>query len=120
MWSKNVRAVDENGEPKFSKNGHALYRQFAGDKELIPALREAWADVQNHHLASHGFDIRVDHRSYSEQGIAIQPTMHRGPTAEGWTGKGEVGSHRDQCRDRSDTPPAGDGRSFHHPEADHR
>ncbi|HHV70709.1 MAG: Ti-type conjugative transfer relaxase TraA [Stenotrophomonas sp.] len=86
--AKNVRAVDENGEPKFSKNGHALYRQFAGDKELIPALREAWADVQNHHLASHGFDIRVDHRSYSEQGIAIQPTMHRGPTAEGMDRKG--------------------------------
>lgn len=86
--AKNVRAVDENGEPKFSKNGHALYRQFAGDKELIPALREAWADVQNHHLASHGFDIRVDHRSYSEQGIAIEPTMHRGPASEGIDRKG--------------------------------
>ncbi|RUV04210.1 MULTISPECIES: Ti-type conjugative transfer relaxase TraA [unclassified Mesorhizobium] len=86
--AKNNRALDENGEPKFSKNGHALYRQFAGDKELIPALREAWADVQNHHLAAHGFDVRVDHRSYREQGIEIEPTMHRGPTAEGMDRRG--------------------------------
>lgn len=86
--AKNVRALDENGEPKFSKNGHALYQQFAGDKELIPALREAWASVQNHHLADQGFDVRVDHRSYSEQGIVIEPTMHRGPTAEGMERRG--------------------------------
>ncbi|MBX8828325.1 MobA/MobL family protein, partial [Ochrobactrum sp. SFR4] len=38
---KNVRSLDADGNPKFSKNGHALYRQFAGDKELIPALRES-------------------------------------------------------------------------------
>ncbi|NKW11426.1 MobA/MobL family protein [Ochrobactrum tritici] len=88
MWSKNVRAVDENGEPKFSKNGHALYRQFAGDKELIPALREAWADVQNHHLASHGFDIRVDHRSYSEQELRSNQPCTAGLPPRGWTGKG--------------------------------
>ncbi|ASY61386.1 Ti-type conjugative transfer relaxase TraA [Sinorhizobium sp. CCBAU 05631] len=86
--AKNVRAFDENGEPKFSKNGHALYRQFTGDKELIPALREAWADVQNHHLAAHGLDVRVDHRSYSEQGIELEATMHRGPTAEGMDRRG--------------------------------
>lgn len=85
---KNVRAYDADGNPKFSKNGHALYRQFAGDKELIPALRESWAETQNHHLAKHGFDIRVDHRSYSDRGILIEPTMHRGPAAEGIERKG--------------------------------
>lgn len=88
LGPKNVRAYDGEGNPKFSKNGHALYRQFAGDKELIPALRESWAETQNHHLAMHGFDIRVDHRSYAERGIAIEPTMHRGVVAEGIDRKG--------------------------------
>ena len=96
---KNVRSLDADGNPKFSKNGHALYRQFAGDKELIPALRESWAETQNHHLAQHGLDIRVDHRSYAERGISIEPMMHRGPVADAMDRKG---GHSDRIKVNAD------------------
>lgn len=35
--------------------------------------REAWANTANRHLALHGFDLRIDHRSYAEQGIDLEP-----------------------------------------------
>lgn len=35
--------------------------------------REAWANTANRHLALHGFDLRIDHRSYQEQGIELEP-----------------------------------------------
>lgn len=40
--------------------------------------REAWAVLQNRRLARHGFDIRVDHRSFEEQRIDLAPTTKIG------------------------------------------
>ena len=52
------------------------------DKGLFERWREAWAEVVNRHLALNGFDQRIDHRSYAEQGIVLEPTLHRGPAVE--------------------------------------
>jgi hypothetical protein len=43
--------------------------------------RESWADIQNQHLEKHGFDVRVDHRSFERQGIDQIPTIHLGVAA---------------------------------------
>ncbi|EAO6934622.1 relaxation protein [Escherichia coli] len=48
-------------------------------KTALVALRSRWADVQNEHLAHHGYDARVDHRSLKEQGIKRTPEVHFGP-----------------------------------------
>ena len=42
-------------------------------KELHNTLREQWAQYQNFHLKLHGFEARVDHRSYAERGIELEP-----------------------------------------------
>ncbi|RYF23415.1 MAG: Ti-type conjugative transfer relaxase TraA, partial [Oxalobacteraceae bacterium] len=39
-------------------------------RELYEGVRERWAMLANERLAEHGHDVRIDHRSYAEQGIA--------------------------------------------------
>ena len=40
--------------------------------------RKAWEDMTNAELQANGFDIRIDRRSYAEQGIEQIPTVHMG------------------------------------------
>lgn len=58
--------------------GKIVYRLWAGDETTLREWREAWASLQNVHLAKHGFDIRVDHRSFADQGIELEPTLKLG------------------------------------------
>lgn len=85
---KNTVLLDDDGKPVITKSGKAKYRQFAGGPELIPSLRSSWAQHQNLHLAQNGHDVQVDHRSYKDQGIELEATMHRGPTADGMDKRG--------------------------------
>ena len=47
-------------------------------KDELLVTRQRWAEVQNEHLARHGHDVRVDHRSLNEQGIDRAPEKHLG------------------------------------------
>ena len=47
-------------------------------KDELLATRQRWAEVQNEHLARHGHDVRVDHRSLNDQGIDRVPEKHLG------------------------------------------
>lgn len=49
------------------------------EKKTLYALRKEWAECVNKHLAMAGFDIRIDHRSFKDQGIDHEPTVHVGP-----------------------------------------
>jgi len=40
--------------------------------ELL-SWRRGWAEVTNEHLAQAGLGVRIDHRSYKEQGIELEP-----------------------------------------------
>jgi Ti-type conjugative transfer relaxase TraA len=48
------------------------------DLKLFEKWREQWAVVTNKHLSLNGIDKRIDHRSYAEQGIDLEPTIHKG------------------------------------------
>lgn len=48
------------------------------DKERYVKSREAWANCINEALKARGFEERVDHRSYEEQGIDKFPMIHMG------------------------------------------
>jgi Ti-type conjugative transfer relaxase TraA len=41
-------------------------------KEVLFEWREAWAENANRHLAMHGHDIQIDHRSNAERGISLE------------------------------------------------
>lgn len=47
-------------------------------KLLVNELREKWAEYANFHLRLHQHDVRIDHRSYKDQGIDLLPTIHLG------------------------------------------
>jgi hypothetical protein len=72
-----LRGVDENG----LKATKAVEQQerFMNRSAYVEHLRENWAHVANRHLERHGFETRIDHRSYQRQGIDREPELHMGP-----------------------------------------
>lgn len=80
-------AIGEGGEPlrqgtREGKAGKIVYRLWSGDKTEFLEQRENWLALQNKHLALAGLDIRVDGRSYAQQGIDLVPTTHIGVAAK--------------------------------------
>jgi ATP-dependent exoDNAse (exonuclease V) alpha subunit len=49
--------------------------------ELLKEWREKWAEYTNFHLRLHQHDVRIDHRSYENQGIDLVPSTHQGKAA---------------------------------------
>jgi len=47
-------------------------------KEWLLGCREQFAEIQNRALERAGHDVRVDHRSFADRGIALEPTIHVG------------------------------------------
>ncbi len=85
---KKVAVIGPDGQPLRTANGKIQYRLWAGEKTEFLQQRTAWLDLQNHHLALAGLEIRVDGRSYSERGIDIVPTTHIGVAAKAMQRKG--------------------------------
>lgn len=80
---KRIVVLDKNGTPlriksKLHPRGKIVYRLWAGDEKTLNEWREAWAVLQNRHLAKQGLDIRVDHRSFQEQDLNLVPTAKIG------------------------------------------
>lgn len=73
---KKVAVHDEDGQPVRTKAGKIRYALWSGDKQEFLSQRARWIDLQNHHLALAGLDVRVDGRSYAERGIDLVPTTH--------------------------------------------
>lgn len=48
----------------------------------LGAWREQWAELANRHLARHGHEARIDHRSLEAQGIDREATTHLGYAAK--------------------------------------
>ena len=48
------------------------------DKSLFVTWREQWAISTNKHLALSGIDKKITHLSFVDQGIDLEPTIHRG------------------------------------------
>ena len=48
------------------------------ERSLHENWREQWASYANFHLRMHGHDITLDHRSYKDQGLDIEPQVKLG------------------------------------------
>jgi Ti-type conjugative transfer relaxase TraA len=57
--------------------------------QLLTQWREHWADAANDHLLRAGLDQRIDHRSYREQGIELEPGIHLGRTVRNMQALGQ-------------------------------
>ncbi|RJG39970.1 Ti-type conjugative transfer relaxase TraA [Mesorhizobium sp. DCY119] len=69
-------------------NGKIVYKLWAGDKETMKDWKIAWAETANRHLALAGHDIRLDGRSYAEQGLDGIAQKHLGPEKAALARKG--------------------------------
>jgi Ti-type conjugative transfer relaxase TraA len=47
-------------------------------KALLLSFRQKWAEYANFHLRMHQHAVKIDHRSYVDQGIDLVPTLHQG------------------------------------------
>jgi len=83
-------SVEANGEVKPHAHVLLAMREIEGDgfgkkqrawndKALLREWRERWAELANERLCELGHDVRIDHRSYAEQGIGLEPQHKIGP-----------------------------------------
>lgn len=63
---------------KANDTGFGLKERLWNSRTVTNELREALANDINCALQKHGFDARVDHRSYKELGIELTPQVHLG------------------------------------------
>lgn len=59
-------------------------------KEHLFEWREAWAQHVNQYLKSKGIESTIDHRSYKDQGLDIEPQIKRGRNIQEMHNKGMV------------------------------
>lgn len=59
------------------------------DRGLLRSWRERWAEVCNARLLELGHDVRIDHRSYRDQGIELEPQHKVGPAGSRRSARGE-------------------------------
>jgi len=80
-----MRAVTADGfGAKMFRGTHNL-REMILNEEL-----KAWADHQNRTFERLGLKVRVDHRSFEDRGIEIEPTKHMGYNAASMEKNGEA------------------------------
>lgn len=80
---------------ELTENGLSSHKQTDWDRvELVEEWRDQYAQYQNAALKEHGIEERVDHRSYVDQGLEIDPQPKRGKSIAEMTGRG---LHRDKA-----------------------
>ncbi|WP_273794957.1 Ti-type conjugative transfer relaxase TraA [Brucella intermedia] len=92
--AKKVPVPGDDGEPlrvvtPDRPKGKIVYRVWAGDKETMKEWKIAWAETANKHLALAGHEIRLDGRSYAEQGLDGIAQQHLGPAKAALARKGQ-------------------------------
>ena len=75
-----MREVDEQGFGKKVRDWNST--------ELLKEWREAWAAHVNERMAELGLEGRIDHRSYADQGVELEPQHKIGPAASRRPGQG--------------------------------
>lgn len=83
----NDYVLDKNGNrilQSIDKQNRKIYKRIKTDttdwntKEFLQRSRESWAEKVNRELEKKNLPQRVDHRSFKEQGIDREPTIHEG------------------------------------------
>mgnify|MGYP003631919949 CR=1 FL=1 len=74
---ENERTLTDKSPREWSGSRREKHGLTSRKVDLI-AAREKWAQLSNAALKDAGHDERIDHRSYSDQGILIPPQIHMG------------------------------------------
>ena len=90
---KGYERIDKH--PKSSRYGrqNPISEQWNSDEQLC-IWRANWTDAVNKMLARNQINATIDHRSFADQGIAEQPTIHEGYIAQNMEKNGIIA---DRC-----------------------
>ena len=90
---KGYERIDKH--PKSSRYGrqNPIAEQWNSDEQLF-IWRANWADAVNKMLARNQINATINHRSFADQGITEQPTIHEGYIAQNMEKKGMIA---DRC-----------------------
>ena len=90
---KGYERIDKH--PKSSRYGrqNPISEQWNSDEQLH-IWRANWADAVNKMLARNQINATINHRSFADQGITEQPTIHEGYIAQNMEKKGMIA---DRC-----------------------
>ena len=90
---KGYERIDKH--PKSSRYGrqNPISEQWNSDEQLC-IWRANWADAVNKMLARNQINATIDHRSFADQGITEQPTIHESYIAQNMEKKGIIA---DRC-----------------------
>ena len=90
---KGYERVDKH--PKSTRYGrqNPISKKW-NSEEQICLWREIWAEAVNKMLAQNQIHASIDHRSFADQGITEQPTIHEGYIAQNMEKKGMIS---DRC-----------------------
>ena len=84
---------------EISADGFSPTKQRAWNrKEALQEWRERWASYANAALEAAGSESRIDHRSFKDQGLDLQGTVHLGPKQSGMERKGIASATGDYNR----------------------
>src|SRR5699024_4781695 len=81
-----------NGDKKSRKDNTTNWN----DKETLKKWRENWAKMTNQFLEKNQFTERITEKSYAEQGLEIEPTIHEGYVAREMEKRGQIS---DRCEE---------------------
>ena len=91
QWFRRYNAA----EPE---QGGARKTETLKPRAWLDATRAALAEQTNQALAAAGYELRIDHRSYAEQGIARVPGVHLGPTVLAMEARGIATERGNEAR----------------------
>ncbi len=102
-------ALRPDGQPKpyaqalltmrrINAEGFGFKEPAWNDRAAALRWRQLWAEMANACLSAHGHLVRIDHRSYAEQGITLEPQNKIGPNAARRAARGEPSERVDEQR----------------------
>jgi len=83
---------------KMDDDGFGNKQRDWNSKALLCAWRENWAALVNEWLSEAGHDIRIDHRSYADQVLDLEPQNKIGPAGARRAQRGEAAERTDEHR----------------------
>lgn len=81
------------------KDADRARRGLEAGRIEVTTIRGRWAAIVNEHLAEHGHNARIDHRSLEDQGVDREPTYHKGPAVTAIERRGEEARVTERMRE---------------------
>ena len=82
---------------KLGEENWGLKNRDWNARDLVMTWRSEWAEVANIALERAGFDERIDHRSYADQGIELEPVSFNPHVAEHAEAAGQVARNKERA-----------------------